>query len=66
MVQVGLPMELVAIDSTNISRIETEAIRVDLSYEDSDNFQKNLVTARIECFEELALLRQRVHSYFTL
>jgi hypothetical protein len=45
------------IDSNYIERVETEGLRVEFSYEDSDNFQKNLVTARVECFEDINLMR---------
>jgi hypothetical protein len=45
------------IDSNYIERVETEGLRVEFSYEDSDNFQRNLVTARVECFEDINLLR---------
>ncbi len=45
------------IDANYIERVETEGLRVEFSYEDSDNFQKNLVTARVECFEDINLMR---------
>jgi len=45
------------IDSDYIERVETESLRVEFSYEDSDNFQRNLVTARVECFEDINLMR---------
>ena len=45
------------IDANYLERVETEGLRVEFSYEDSDNFQKNLVTARVECFEDINLLR---------
>lgn len=45
------------IDSNYVERVETEGLRVEFSYEDSDNFQRNLVTARVECFEDINLLR---------
>jgi hypothetical protein len=51
------------IDSDFIERVETESLRVEFSYEDSDNFQKNLVTARVECFEDLNLLRTDAHIF---
>jgi hypothetical protein len=47
----------VIIDSNYVERVETEGLRVEFSYEDSDNFQRNLVTARVECFEDINLLR---------
>lgn len=51
------------IDREYIERVETESLRVDFSYEDSDNFTKNLVTARVECFEDINLLRTDAHIY---
>ena len=36
------------IDANYLERVETEGLRVEFSYEDSDNFQKNLVTVRVE------------------
>jgi len=45
------------IDSNYIERVETEGLRVEFSYEDSDNFQRNLVTAGVECFEDINLRR---------
>ncbi len=51
------------IDTDFIERVETSSIRVEFSYEDGDNFKKNLVTARAECFEDLNLLRTDAHNY---
>ncbi len=50
------------IDSDFIERVETESLRVEFSYENGTNFEKNLVTARVECFEELNLLRTDAHA----
>jgi 8-oxo-dGTP pyrophosphatase MutT (NUDIX family) len=44
-------------DRDYVERVEGESLRAEFSYENNDNFQKNLVTARIECFEEINLLR---------
>jgi len=44
-------------DSSQILRVEGESLRVEFSMEDSDNFQRNKITARCECFENIALLR---------
>ncbi len=55
--------KIMIIDNDFIERIETESLRVEFSYEDSDNFQKNLVTARVECFEDLNLLLPQAHTY---
>lgn len=45
------------VDTDFVERVETESLRVEFSYEDQDNFIRNLVTARVECFEELNILR---------
>ena len=45
------------IDSDYLERVETESLRVEFSYEDADNFTKNLVTARVECFEDINVMR---------
>ncbi len=55
--------KMMLIDSDFIERVETESMRVEFSYEDNDNFTKNLVTARVECFEDLNLLRTDAHIY---
>ncbi len=57
---------LMVIDNDMIERVETESLRVEFSYEDADNFTKNLVTARVECFEDLNLLRTDAHSYIEI
>ncbi len=44
-------------DRDIMERVETESLRVEFSYENNDNFEKNMVTARVECFEELNVLR---------
>jgi hypothetical protein len=54
------------VDSDYVERVETEGLRFELSYEDSDNFTKNLITARIECFEDLNLIRTDAHIYADL
>lgn len=44
------------IDSDYIERIEVEGLNVTFSFEDSDNFRRNKVTAKVECMEELNIL----------
>ena len=51
------------IDSDYLERVETEAVNIQFSYDDADNFTKNLVTARIECFEDVNLLRTDAMIY---
>ena len=45
------------IDSDYIERVETESLAIEFSYENGTNFQKNLITARIECMEEINLMQ---------
>lgn len=49
------------IDTDYIERVETEALNIAFSYEDLNNFTENKITARIECFEELNILRTDAH-----
>jgi hypothetical protein len=58
--------KIMVIDNDLIERVETESVRVEFSYDDADNFTKNKVTARIECFEELNALRWDAHSYLDM
>jgi hypothetical protein len=51
------------IDANYLERVETEGLRVEFSYEDSDNFQRNLVTARVECFEDINIMRTDAMIY---
>jgi HK97 family phage major capsid protein len=43
-------------DMDYIERVETEAVNITFAMEDADNFTKNLITARIECQEEVNLM----------
>lgn len=43
-------------DMDYVERVETEAVNITFAMEDADNFTKNLITARIECQEELNLM----------
>lgn len=53
--------DLQLVDRDYIERVEVESLRVEFSYEDADNFTKNKITARIECLEELNLIRTDAH-----
>ncbi len=53
------------LDASYLERVETEGLRVEFSYEDSDNFQRNLVTARVECFEDINIMRTDALIYGT-
>lgn len=45
------------VDADYLERVEAESMNVVFSYEDGTNFTSNLVTARIECLEEVNPLR---------
>lgn len=53
-------------DNDFVERVETESLRVEFSYENGTNFTKNMVTAKVECFEELNVLRPNaiIHGEF--
>ena len=53
-------------DRDYLERVETEAVAVEFSMEDSDNFQRNLITARIECQEALNVMLPASALYTTL
>ena len=44
-------------------RVEGESINVTFSMENQDNFEKNQITARIECYEEINRLRDDASIY---
>lgn len=48
--------KVLIIDRDYIERVEVESLAIEFSYENGTNFQKNLVTARIECQEEVNLM----------
>lgn len=56
--------DIQSIDMDYIERVEVESMRVEFSFEDANNFTENKVTARIECLEELNLLRVDAHSNY--
>jgi HK97 family phage major capsid protein len=43
-------------DNDYIERVQVKGLAIELSYENSDNFVRNLVTARVECQTEINLL----------
>lgn len=43
-------------DNSYLERVEVEGLRIEFSYENGENFQKNLVTARIERNEDINLM----------
>jgi chaperonin cofactor prefoldin len=51
-------------DNYYYERVEGEALSVTISYENQDNFEKNQVTMKVECFEELNRLRDDASIYY--
>lgn len=49
--------KILIVDSDYLERVEVEGVRVEFFEQDSDNVQKNLITARIECYEEVNLMK---------
>ena len=58
--------QAILVDNDYIERVEAEGLNLTFSFDDADNFTKNLVTARIECMEELNLLRTEAFSKLDL
>jgi hypothetical protein len=48
--------KILIIDADYLERVETESLVIEFAMEDSDNFQRNLITARIECLENINLM----------
>ena len=48
--------KVLIVDSSYLERVEVEGLAIEFSYENGENFQKNLVTARIECYEDINLM----------
>lgn len=48
--------KVLIIDADYLERVEVEGLNVTFSYENSDNFIKNLITARVECYEAVNLM----------
>jgi hypothetical protein len=48
--------KILLIDNDYVERIEVEGLNVTFSFEDSDNFRRNKVTAKVECMEEVNIL----------
>ncbi len=56
----------VLIDSDYLERVEVEGLNLAFSYEDADNFTKNLITARVECQTAFNLMRLTAVCYADL
>lgn len=48
--------KILILDRDYIERVEAETLTVEFFEQDSDNVQKNLITARIECLEDINLM----------
>lgn len=48
--------KILIVDRDYLERVEAQGITIELFEQDSDNVQKNLITARIECLEEINLM----------
>ena len=53
-------------DADFLERVQVKGLAIELSYENNDNFVKNMVTARIECQEEINLMLAASAAYCTL
>lgn len=53
-------------DNDFIERVQVRGLSIELSYENGTNFEKNQVTARIECQTEINLMLAASASYGTL
>ena len=54
------------LDNSFIERVEVNGLNIELSYEDDKNFQTNMVTARIECYEAINLMLPNSAIYATI
>lgn len=52
------------VDNSYVQRVVVDPLRVEFSEHDGDNFQKNLISARVEEMEVLSVLRGEAVSYF--
>jgi hypothetical protein len=48
--------KIMIVDRDYLERIEVEGLKVEFFEQDSDNVQRNLITARIECYEDINLM----------
>jgi hypothetical protein len=58
--------KVLLIDSDYLERVQVKGLAIELSYENGTNFVQNLVTARIECQEEINLMLATSAAYGTL
>lgn len=48
--------KVLIVDQDYLERIEVDGLKVEFFEQDSDNVQKNLITARVECWEAVNLM----------
>jgi hypothetical protein len=48
--------KVIVVDNAYFERVEAESMNIQFSYEEGNNFTKNLVTARVECMEAFNLM----------
>lgn len=48
--------KVIVVDANFFERVEAESMNIQFSYEEGNNFTKNLVTARVECMEKFSLM----------
>jgi len=48
--------KVLIIDRDYLERVEVESLNITFSEEEGNNFTKNLITARIECYEDINLM----------
>ena len=49
--------KVLIIDNNFCERVEVEGMAIEFSYENASNVQQNMVTARIECYEDINLMQ---------
>lgn len=49
--------KVLILDNNFCERVEVEGLAIEFSYENASNFQQNMVTARIECYEDINLMQ---------
>ena len=58
--------KVLILDNNFVERIEVEGLAIEFSYENASNFQQNMVTARIECYEDINLMQPTAAIYADL
>ena len=58
--------KVLILDNNFVERIEVEGMAIEFSYENASNFQQNMVTARIECYEDINLMQPTSAIYASI